>query len=675
MLFVWAGDREEVNQQRNFKIQLEREACTLVVCAVDNYQIFCDGKFVCYGPERTAGGYSRKKIVKLNSVSELEIKVISHGKNMFMCDRQLPFFGAEITDAKGNVLYKTTDFSCYTDLSRDTNTEWFSVQRGFIEKYSFDTLRVRNEELYLVSAPIILEGVGDTCKYNVANFSKIYQGKAREFDVIEKPWWQDKCEQNILKDAYRVDKVLLPNLNDYEEICFELEADFTGFLELQINAKTSCEIILCMEEVLPDGKWILHRSQCNDYIVITAKEGEWKFLANEPYTAKYLKVLYKGDVEISPNFILYQNDNANFISVSGDKKIVEIIEAAKRSFCQNSVDVFTDCPGRERAGWLCDSYFTSLAELLFTGENKIERNFLENYIIAEYNELPKGMLPMCFPSEHDSELYIPNWAMWFVIELYEYYKRSEDYELIVKAKEKVYGILDFFKKYLNEEGLLENLESWVFIEWSICNDKEYTKGVNFPSNMLYADMLAKTGELYKDESLIVQSKDIKEKILKMSYNGKFFVDNAVRVDGKITRCEDHISETCQYYALFFRIIEDENFANLIKEKFGPYRKEDEYPEIGRSNAFIGNYLRLFWLVEIGEVDRFLKESVEYFSYMVERTGTLWEMVTPNASCNHGFASVIAVLLLKALAGYKTVKNHTLILDENSASDILKVWQN
>ena len=161
----------------------------------------------------------------------------------------------------------------------------------------------------------------------------------------------------------------------------------------------------------------------------------------------------------------------------------------------------------------------------------------------------------------------------------------------------------------------------------------------------------------------------------MSYNGKFFVDNAVRVDGKITRCEDHISETCQYYALFFRIIEDENFANLIKEKFGPYRKEDEYPEIGRSNAFIGNYLRLFWLVEIGEVDRFLKESVEYFSYMVERTGTLWEMVTPNASCNHGFASVIAVLLLKALAGYKTVKNHTLILDENSASDILKVWQN
>ena len=80
---------------------------------------------------------------------------------------------------------------------------------------------------------------------------------------------------------------------------------------------------------------ILHRSQCNDYIVITAKEGEWKFLSNEPYTTKYLKVLYKGDVEISPNFILYQNDNANFISVSGDKKIVEIIEAAKRSFCQN----------------------------------------------------------------------------------------------------------------------------------------------------------------------------------------------------------------------------------------------------------------------------------------------------------------------------------------------------
>ena len=31
------------------------------ICAVDNYQVWIDGKFVAYGPERTAAGYSRKK--------------------------------------------------------------------------------------------------------------------------------------------------------------------------------------------------------------------------------------------------------------------------------------------------------------------------------------------------------------------------------------------------------------------------------------------------------------------------------------------------------------------------------------------------------------------------------------------------------------------------------------
>jgi alpha-L-rhamnosidase len=94
----------------------------------------------------------------------------------------------------------------------------------------------------------------------------------------------------------------------------------------------------------------------------------------------------------------------------------------------------------------------------------------------------------------------------------------------------------------------------------------------------------------------------------------------------------------------------------MTENFGPLRPQSYLPEIGRSNMFIGNYLRFFWLCEEGEYDRVLTEMLEYFAKMANETGTLWEHDSPQASCNHGFASVAAVLILRCTLGFDTVKN-------------------
>ena len=77
---------------------------------------------------------------------------------------------------------------------------------------------------------------------------------------------------------------------------------------------------------------------------------------------------------------------------------------------------------------------------------------------------------------------------------------------------------------------------------------------------------------------------------------------------------------------------------------GPLRK-DQYPEIARSNSFIGNYLRFLWLKRLGLTDKIKEEALEYFYKMAKYSGTLWEKDVPNASCNHGFASSIAPILL------------------------------
>mgnify|MGYP002508843864 CR=1 FL=1 len=71
-----------------------------------------------------------------------------------------------------------------------------------------------------------------------------------------------------------------------------------------------------------------------------------------------------------------------------------------------------------------------------------------------------------------------------------------DEEMRRISRDKVLGLVKFFEKYENEYGLLENLDSWIFIEWSKCNHADYVAGLNFPSNMLWAAALEAAAKLY-----------------------------------------------------------------------------------------------------------------------------------------------------------------------------------
>ncbi|WP_289490291.1 hypothetical protein, partial [Klebsiella pneumoniae] len=51
------------------------------------------------------------------------------------------------------------------------------------------------------------------------------------------------------------------------------------------------------------------------------------------------------------------------------QNLQKIYDATVSTFRQNSTDIFMDCPSRERAGWLCDSFFTARVEKELTGES------------------------------------------------------------------------------------------------------------------------------------------------------------------------------------------------------------------------------------------------------------------------------------------------------------------
>lgn len=424
----------------------------------------------------------------------------------------------------------------------------------------------------------------------------------------------------------------------------------TGFITADINCLSDGTLYFLFDEILTEnGDIDPLRLECCNVIKINLKRGNYRFMSAEPYGFKYIKLIcLDGELEIINPCITQTVCPVpiTFDFKSEDGKLNKILAAAKETFIQNSFDIFTDCPTRERAGWLCDSFFLGRAEKIFTGKNLIERNFLENFLLPEsFQNIPDGMIPMCYPADVKINGFIPNWAMWFILELKDYKVRTGDGEFVSLFKSRVYRLLDWFKKYENADGLLERLTGWVFVEWSKAND--FVQDINFPTNMLYSAALYAAGELFNDERIKVKADRIKNTVRERSFDGEFFRDNEVYRDGLAVSTSNR-TETCQYYAFFTGVATKEDYSELWKrmvKDFGPKRAEKGlYPEIYPSNAFIGNFLRLELLYRNGYYSQLLEEIKGYFLYMSEITGTLWEHIDTHASCNHGFASYVAELI-------------------------------
>ena len=75
MQFIWDKNTNEQNSRICFKIINDKNCDKLSICAVDFYQIFTDGKLISYGPERTAAGFARKRIISIRHAREI---IINH---------------------------------------------------------------------------------------------------------------------------------------------------------------------------------------------------------------------------------------------------------------------------------------------------------------------------------------------------------------------------------------------------------------------------------------------------------------------------------------------------------------------------------------------------------------------------------------------------------------------
>ncbi len=683
MIAVWGKNKSTKNTTLGFSLSFPQPCnFSLKLCAATVFQVFVDGVLQGFGPNRTAKDYARLSTYQLNG-KHLVVKVHHHGINSYAYIKQNPFFAAEIKTFGGQ-LYSSQDFDCFHLNDRVQKVARYSYQRGFSEVYSLDhnpknfllgEALYQKVELIQVELPSLLESGMSYPRLDKLSPVLLEEGiVSARVDEVEK--WRPnfislvgeklegyQCkdwEENPLDEIATLTclKTFRPSRLSYR--IFDFTRSVTGFFSLNIETSKSGPVYLLFDELMSINnnnkcrEIDYQRNNTNNILKWTLnKPNKYSVMTLEPYTARYIRIIAPSEAKITVKMILLENSEIEKTKfLTDDRELNLIFEAAKNTLAQNAIDILMDCPSRERAGWLADSYFSSTAELYLTGSNKVEHAFLENFTLSKNETLPKGMIPMVYPSDDYDGVFIPNWSLWYILELAKYARLHKNDNIIVRSLEKVRGILDYFSTFENEFGLLEDLESWVFVEWSSANNLEHTRGVNIPTNALYAKALVDASELLADDLLLQKAKVIQKNIKKIGFDGYFFVDNLVRnIDGHLIKSSNY-TEVCQYYLFWTDCINSEEYPRLyltLINKLGPNRT-NEHQHIEKPNMMYGIYMRLDLLLRENKRAQLLNECKHYFLSMAETTNTLWENNLPTASCNHAFASYSVRWIIFGLSG-------------------------
>ncbi len=685
-----AGKTKELNCFAAFRTTVAPSASlTLRLTAFGFYRAFVNGTFAGFGPARTAKGYARMDELDISKLAdraenEIVVEVAGYYCRSLSTAYQPSFFMAEVV-ANGEVTaYTGRDFEAFLPTTRLQKVERYSVQRHFSEVWDFIggkdlTTETRTACEVLKNAPEILPRVAVYPDYfdmpvkAAASCGRLQADPSlpvhRDFYSFQPDArWGCFAREEVKYHPYEwiqghrqikaAGETALPvTLREGEYVIFDLGRIETGFLTAQLAAARDTSLVIGFsEEGSPDAFAFTDMHSHNAMQLLLPAGESRPFMSFEPYVMKYvILAAASGEVRIDAfgikNFA--REIGSVHIKPTGDEVLDVICQSGVRTFAHNALDIYMDCPSRERAGWLCDSYFTGQVEHALYGSTEVEDAFLENYrIYRNEGEYPEGVLPMCYPSDPQTDhKFIPQWTMWYILEVEQYINLRNPKADKEAFRPTIEGLLAFYDKYINEDGLLEKLPSWNFVEWSVAND--WTHDVSYPTNLLYAEVLQSVYRLYGGEEHLARSEHIRAAVLAQSFNGEVFLDHAVRGEDGVLVTQKDCSEACQYYAMLFGGYDwhsprFEKLRSLVLTGFGSMRNGAR-PDIAEVNAFIGAYLRIEALLRVEEYELVLQEAKFFFGQMGNETATLWEYRQRHGSRDHGFASYALVAIQKAMS--------------------------
>jgi len=402
---IWPKGREtEKNLSVGFRASFAAPAPEKVFLRATGatlYRVFLNGRFLGQGPARGPHGYFRVDEWDLTGklqpgVNVVAFEVAGYNANSYYLLDQPSFLQAEVFTG-GKILASThgkgNPFTATILKDRVQKAQRYSFQRPFSEVYRLapgdDRWRadattplavVKCSEL---PTKLLLPRRVAYPDYTVRQPSWLAaRGEVRTGLKVEQPWkdrsltgigpklggYPEKDLQTIpslelqtianatnwpVNQAWTAGDSLGLKANAWDIVDFG--CNLTGFIGAKVTCRSKTRLFLTFDEILSNGDVDWKRLGCVNVISYELQPGTYELESFEPYTLRYLKVIaLEGDCEVRDLYLReFAGAGVGLAHFAcSDERLNRLFAAGRETFRQNALDIFMDCPSRERAGWL-----------------------------------------------------------------------------------------------------------------------------------------------------------------------------------------------------------------------------------------------------------------------------------------------------------------------------------
>ena len=225
-----------------------------------------------------------------------------------------------------------------------------------------------------------------------------------------------------------------------------------------------------------------------------------------------IKTLLEDDVWAN---LIYSDIDKPFTFETSDEMINSLYDISVRAQRNNLVGIPTDCPHRERNGWLGDALCVSHAESFRYDLTLFYESWLNN---IKEDAHQNGKIPDISPfgSKSIDDRLSVTWASACIVVPYDSYMAYGDVKILQDNWHTMLNWLNYLSTKTDKEGLLVNCKQWGDHTCTVCSDNDFLDNAYYYRTLVLAEHVAEI--LGEDATELA----CKKQSLKKAINKRFF---------------------------------------------------------------------------------------------------------------------------------------------------------
>jgi len=435
--------------RKQFELEEVPDHAQLFISADDYYKLYVNGQYVGQGPAQSSPNHYYYNVYDID-------RYLQAGSNVIAVH---VYYHGLITRA-----YSSADYRQGVMIELELN--------GNLLLGTDRTWKIKRAEEYRAK---------DTVGYNTQFYehidNRLKEPEWRSVTYRDVAWKQASIVQH---PDYQLVEQLTPPVAQYiiqpvqvvkqaNGYFVDFGHELTGAVTMIAKGKAGQMIEIRCGEELDDNGTVRQDMRCScTYRDIWTLSGEEDTLEWFDYKGfRYVEIIVSSntvDMESIAAVARHYPIPDHAVALKSENKLLEEIW----SICRDGViygtqDYYTDCPTREKGGYLGDNTVTAPAHFYITGDVRLYRKTLKDFALT--SRICPGLMAVT-PGSYMQE--IADYSLQWPMQVLQYYRYSGDLEFIHEMLPYAIGLVTYFQKYIGADALLHNVkDKWNLVDWPL----------------------------------------------------------------------------------------------------------------------------------------------------------------------------------------------------------------